>query len=118
MTKLYRVIAEHDVYGEFLTDDSRGRMVLELKGTGSIRAFNPEELEEVMPYTINVRFLFGGNENKEYGFLSKEGEVSVGDILLLRGYTNPAFVVSVNTKNPRANVKIVGRRVQTQEIGR
>lgn len=117
MTKLYRVIAEQDTYGEYLTEDSRGRTVLEIKGTGSVRAFNSCEIEEVLPYTINVRFLWGGNENKEYGFLSKDGEVSMGDILLLKGYINPAMVVSVDTKNPRANVRVSGRKVATQRIG-
>lgn len=51
---LYQTKKEPIEYGTFLVKNSKGEMVLEMKGTGGVVAFRPEEIEKVMPYTVSV----------------------------------------------------------------
>jgi hypothetical protein len=75
--KLYQT--KDGEFGEFLTRDSQGRMVLEMKGSGVVKAFDKNDIEEVKPYTVKIEHVNGG-EVRDYEF--KKGSVELGDILL------------------------------------
>jgi len=81
-----------DQYGTLLAKDSRNWLVLELKGGGGVKAFDPATLEEVVPYTIAI----GAAESRRYHIEVDQGSVEVGDILV--GGTTLYRVNEVDTK--------------------
>lgn len=101
---LYKVIA-NETYGYIRGKDSKGRLLLEVKGVGNIIAYTKEELEEVTPYTVEVR---GGASNLERHYLSEDGLFAVGDVLVFR--TNNGLVlgevVKVNSKYKNAGSEL------------
>jgi hypothetical protein len=120
MSKLYKVLSAGETYGTFLTNDSSGRLILEMKGNNAVRAFLNSEVEEVLPYTVGIKFLtelhsLGGG--KTYSYLSKHGDVSVGDIVFADGYANPMVVVAVDTKSDKATVHLRGKKVTPVAFG-
>lgn len=96
---LYKVKSE-ETYGFVVGKDSRGRLLLEIKGNGNIRAFDKEEIEEVLPYTITVKY----NGFTEH-YLTEEGLYEKGDILLIQDDDDfvLARVVEVNTRQKQAS---------------
>jgi len=96
---LYKVKSE-ETYGFVVGKDSKGRLLLEIKGNGSIRAFEKEELEEVLPYTICVRHS-GYTEH----YLTEDGLYEKGDILLIQDDDDfgLARVIEVNTRYKNAS---------------
>lgn len=111
--KLYRVLAEDEAYGTFLTQNSRGEYVLEMKGAGgAVRAFDPKRLEEVLPYTFDVKF---GEEGAPYSFCGVAGQLQAGD-LLLNDDGQPARVVKVDSKNRKATRFFSGWKIPAERI--
>ncbi len=96
-----------DQYGTLLTKDSQGRYVLELKGSNKVDAFDPKDLEEVMPYTVEIHDNRGGTHHYEV----TEGSLEIGDVIL---FDNLAMgqVQKLNTKchktQPSGNLRKVG----------
>lgn len=72
--------------------------------TGSLRAVDPRLLEEVLPYSVGIKFL--GNSTT-YHYLANEGQFDVGNLLLADSGTH-AQVVAVNTKSRRATKRFEG----------
>jgi hypothetical protein len=119
MNTLYKVI-ETEEYGTFLTKDSQGKLVLELKGSNKVASFSSDELEEVVPYTIDIQFQTGGDI---YTFTSEKGTLELGDLVVPYGrvYEGPygrdiAQVTGVDTKNKKATKPFKGWKLQTQRI--
>lgn len=76
--------------------------------TGGLRAVDPKLLEEVLPFSVGIRF--GGNSTT-YHYHADKGQFSVGDLLLAdsNGHANVyAHVVSVDTKSRRATKRFSG----------
>jgi hypothetical protein len=100
------------LYGTFLAKDSEGRLVLEMKnGVDKIKAFDVSEVEEVLPYTIKVKALFG-REEKHVSI--KENSVKVGDLLFV--YPDYFYIVKeLNTKYKSAE-EFKGVKLVTEKI--
>jgi hypothetical protein len=116
--KLYQTKEATARFGTLLATNSQGKLVLEMKGTGEVLAFDRDEIEVVMPYTFGVKF---PNNHTEYHYLGKEGEVEVGDMVMLdnspTGKFEIARVTSVNTRSEAATVVFKGSKLLTQRIG-
>ena len=114
MPKLYQTKEEPARFGTLLATNSAGLFVLEMKGSGEVLTFKKNEVEEVKPYTVRVSFGDGG---KNYDFLSRKGDVEVGDLLMINGYANIAQVMAVDTKSDGATKNLTGRKVATVPFG-
>jgi hypothetical protein len=114
MNTLYKVI-ETEEYGTFLTKDSQGKLVLELKGSNKVASFSSDELEEVIPYTIDIRFKTDGGI---YTFTSEKGTLELDDLVVYEGPygRDIAQVTGVDTKNKKSNKPFKGWKLQTQRI--
>src|SRR6056297_415900 len=84
MPKLYQTNGDEPRYGTFLTKDSRGRMVLEMKPEGNVESFEPKQLEEVLPYTVELAQLMpnSGETGRTMNVLAEQGQVQKDDVLL------------------------------------
>lgn len=116
--KLYQTKEATTRFGTLLATNSQGKLVLEMKGTGDVVAFDSHEIEIVTPYTFGVKF---PNNNTEYHYLGKDGEVAVGDMVMLdnspTGKFEIARVTSVNSRSESATVVFKGSKLVTQRIG-
>lgn len=94
---LYKVVGSDDIFGTEVGTDTKGRMLLEHKVTGIIKAYDVHELEEQVPFTVEL--LCGTDRNH---YLSNKGEVKIGDVVLIRSISTNrlefAEVMAVNTK--------------------
>ena len=90
MTKptLYQTKKEPIRYGNLLTTNSLGQMVLEMKGeNGACEGFDKEDIEIVTPYTCELTRI-GLSHNEKRGatnschVLSKEGELDKDNVLI------------------------------------
>jgi NADPH-dependent curcumin reductase CurA len=116
MTKLgqlYKVKDSEDVYGTFLTTDSQGRFVLEMKGSEAIKAFAEDSLEAVRPYTVAIKFT-GPGGSTGYHYIATAGQVEKGDIVIIGG--SLAEVVALDTKSEEAVERLEGRKIVTQPL--
>lgn len=117
--KLYQTNEATPRFGTLLVTNSKGQLVLEMKGSaGAVEVFDPKEVTVVTPFTFGVKFQGTGTE---YSYLGKEGEVEVGDLLMLdqspRGEMTIARVTGVNTKSQNATVVFKGVKLVTQRVG-
>ena len=117
-SQLYRTKEAAARFGTLLATNSQGKLVLEMKGTGEVLAFDRNEIEVVTPYTFGVKF---PNNHTEYHYLGKAGEVEVGDMVMLdnspTGKFEIARVTSVDTRSEAATVVFQGSKLVTQRIG-
>jgi hypothetical protein len=113
MPKLYQTKEETPRFGTHLAVNSAGKIVLEMKGSGEVLAFDKKAVEEVRPYTVDVKF---NNSGTTYSYFAVKGCVSVGDILLIDGGTDYARVMKVDSKSDKATKHLKGRRLMTEEI--
>jgi uncharacterized protein YodC (DUF2158 family) len=105
--KLYQVTAEPEVFGTLLASDSTGKMVLELKPSGTIKAYKPDELTEVRPYTVQA-------SNGEH-YITTKGMVMVGDVV---GLKSGLFVsITKLDTNHNTTTQLEGRKVLTEVLG-
>jgi len=114
MPKLYQTKEEPARFGTLLAMNSARLLVLEMKGSGDVLTFTKDEVEEVKPYTVRVSFGDGG---KTYDFFSRKGDVEVGDLLMIDGYSTIARVMAVDTKSDGATKNLTGRKVATVPFG-
>lgn len=116
---LYQTKEKKPRYGTYLANDSQGRIVLEMKSPSGVfvEAFKEDDVEEVVPYTFEVEPFRTSRVNRNnWHYISQEGQVVVGDILLSdRG--NMYRVVRVNTKNKETKKEFKGRKLVTSRIG-
>ena len=117
--KLYQTNEATPRFGMLLTTNSQGDLVLEMKGAaGAVEVFKANEVTVVTPFTFGVKF---GGIGQEYSYLGKEGEVQVGDLLVLdespRGELTVAKVTGVNTKSSNATKPFKGVKLVTKRIG-
>ena len=116
MTKLYQTKEETPRFGTLLATNSAGLLVLEMKGSGEVLAFETSAIEEVKPYTVCIQFLDGSG--RDYQYLSRKGDVEVGDLILLSsGSPTIARVRKINTASDKATVTLRGVKLQTEAFG-
>lgn len=91
-----------DLYGHYLATNSQGEWVMEVKGSGQIMSVPKKVVEEVLPYTISVKFQDSGTT---YSYLSEKDKFPVG-FYLLKAYSHDgwqiAHVTAVDTKSNKA----------------
>lgn len=120
---LYQTLEEKPRFGTFLTKNSQGKMVLEMKGRdGEVEAFDPKELEEVLPHTISIRRYQGGeNEGETRHYQFAKGVLQKDDVLIHLSTGALYKVTGVDTKSKSARVskngffKLEGSFVQTEK---
>ncbi len=104
MTKvLYQTIVkegETPRFGTFLTKTQNGKIVLEMKGgSGDVESFSPEQIEKVVPYTVELTRMHGGeNPGETRHFEVNKGDVEIGDIMLHLSNGNVWEVTALDTK--------------------
>ena len=105
MPSLYQTKEDKPRFGTYLTKTQNGKIVLEMKGKdGDAESFAPSEIEEVLPYTVEIQPMSGGEHagpNRNYEF--PMGSVAVDD-LLIHVSTGKLFQVlrlDTKVKNPR-----------------
>jgi len=109
MSKLYKVV-DKEIYGNYLATNGEGKIVLDLKG-GGVAAYTKEEIEEVVPYSVGVRFrndTGSSMSSKIYHYWVDRGAVEVNDVVFAADYSNPAIVVELDTKSASANKRLTG----------
>lgn len=98
-------IESPDLYGHYLATNSQGEWVMEVKGSGQIMAVTKDKVQEVLPYTIGVKF---GKSSQVYHYLAERDKFPVG-FYLVDNYNVDGFqvaqVVQVDTKSPKATVE-------------
>lgn len=104
-TKLYTwkdTLSNFDLYGHYLATNSQGEWVMEVKGSGQIVAVAKNKVEEVLPYTISVKFSDSGTT---YSYLSEKDKFPVGFYLVKALHSDGwqiAQVTAVDTKSNKA----------------
>lgn len=95
---------EKVIYGTYLATNSAGQYVMEEKGTGKIITANKEDVSEVVPYTIEVKFLSGHDNGTIYPYTSEKDKFQVGDLCLLKNQNGTSLVLveNVDTKSKKA----------------
>jgi len=98
--QLYQTMEEKPRFGTFLTKNSHGKIVLEMKGKdGEVEAFDPKDLEEVLPYTVALtRFNGGQNDGETRHYQFKQGLLKEDDVLVHLSTGALYRVTAVNTK--------------------
>ena len=102
-------------YGVALGENSEGKIVLEIKGSGELIPFDKKEIEVVMPYTFSIRY---NQTSGDVHYKGKAGALSVGDLVLET--SNKSFsvgvVTGVDTKKENAHKKFNGVKIVTEAI--
>jgi len=113
-TALYEVkVGETTKFANYLATNGKGDYVFEEKGSGDVFTAPKGSEQEVMPYTVDIRY----NDNKTtYGYISREGQFTRGDILVAESTGGIGIVVNVNTRNKSATKEFVGSRLITTPI--
>jgi len=112
-TALYEVkVGETTKFANYLATNGKGDYVFEEKGSGDVFTAPKGSEQEVMPYTVDVKYSNGTNT---YGYISKEGQFSKGDALVTPEGSF-AMVVNVNTRNKSAIKEFVGSRLVTAPL--
>lgn len=100
--KLYEIKQGDTVaYGHKLAVNSSGLWVMEVKGTGAIITADKNDIEEVLPHTIGIRF---ESDKTIYHYFAEKDKFKVGDWFVLESYGGRAIVnvVAVDTKSKGA----------------
>lgn len=108
---LFATKAEPVRYGTFLTRNSQRKLVLEIKGTNEVLAFEEDEIEEVRPYTASFKPVGGG---QVLHMQITENSVEKGDFLINKD-GQIVIVCDVNTR-ARTSATFKGRKLVTTEI--
>lgn len=88
-------------YGSYLATNSSGQYVMEEKGTGTIITADKSTVEEVLPYTVDIRFLSSGD--KTYSYFAEAGEFEAGGFYMLENHNGVSVVQVAATDTKRKN---------------
>lgn len=115
--KLYQTKEENPRYGTFLIKNSIGQIILELRGTNEVKAFDTSDIEEVVPFTFMVKNANNQMQGRPYTchYEGVSGQVAVDDVLLSNS-GNIYVVTAVDTKNPEPKGQFSGRRLVTEKL--
>lgn len=110
VNKLYQTLEETPRFGTYLATNSTGQIVLELKGTNQVEAFDKDKIEEVKPYTIACL----NHEGRQLNFTTTKDRVKEGDLVI--GEFGLVRVAKINTGFEGNAPELVGRKVMTEEL--
>lgn len=110
VNKLYQTLEENPRFGTYLATNSTGQIVLELKGTNQVEAFDKDKIEEVKPYTIACL----NHEGRQLNFTTTKDRVKEGDLVI--GEFGLVRVAKINTGFEGNAPELVGRKVMTEEL--
>lgn len=92
------------LFGTYLATNSDGKWVMEDRSSKNIILVDKKDAEEVLPYTIAVRFF--PNLDKDYAYLAEKGKFDVGFYLFKNQHgTNMVQVTALDTKSRAATVE-------------
>ena len=106
MTDLYQIVGSEGEssedhpkrFGTFLTQNSQGEYVLEMKGeNGKVEAFPKDWLELVVPYTVQLVCVPPSESGMH--IQAEPGKLNKGDLLILESNGKMFRVAAVDTKN-------------------
>lgn len=99
-----------DIYATVIGKTESGMLVLEARGGGGIFTKSPDDVKEVIPYTVEIRFNGSGIH-----YESVKGALRKGDVVL-NSNGDMGTVVNVDTKAKNARATFKGRRVMTEPV--
>ena len=114
-TTLFEVNGKKNVFGTFLAKRPNGEYVLEMKDGSGAQAFDKDNLTEVLPYTVSIKYLNDRSSGSDYDYECEEGKVEKGDLLIMSG-GHLVEVTAVDTKSKRATKTLTGRKITTEAI--
>jgi hypothetical protein len=119
--KLYtfKGLMGEEQYGHEICRNSKGQVVIEIKGSCDVRAFDPTDLTEVCPYTFKAQAL--GHRARNEGaytchYECTEGQVAVDQVLMSKS-GNLYVVVAIDTKNANPKAIFKGHKVPLVPFG-
>ena len=93
-----------------------GFLVMELTNSEDIVTVPSYSVEKVVPYTVGVKF--ANTPYKTYQYLATEGDWKEGDLFLVKGdIGSVAQVMEIDTRSPKANVKLTGIKIEGKMVG-
>lgn len=113
-TTLFEVKGKKNVFGIFLAKRPNGEYVLEMKDGSGAEAFSKDDLVEVLPYTVSIKYLSDRGSTASYDYECEEGKVEKGDLLVINGQL--AQVTGIDTKSKSAHKTLTGRKLTTEAI--
>lgn len=128
MPKLYKIVKDENNkaikkptdFGEYIATDGEFMMLKMVSQSSTsdkpvVQAFKPSQIEEVKPWTFEVRNMHGN----KFTYSAPKDSVKTHDVLIADGSTQGFCVVSqINTSADGDNVKAFkGRRVATEVFG-
>lgn len=92
------------LFGNHIGTNSQGLWIMEVKGTGRIVAVNKTDVEEVLPYSLGIKFLNGNSV--VYNYLAEKDKYDLGFYLMKDRNQETVIVqvVSLDTKSKMATV--------------
>jgi len=97
-------------FGTELAKNSQGQMVLEIKGTGEVKAYDPKTLKEVVPYTVAIK-----TENQsQFHIEAREDQFKKGDYVLVNFTVGIVTDLDTKCRSPRKQKNL--RKLITEEI--
>lgn len=110
MAKLYET--NDGKFGTELAKNSQGQLVLELKGSGEVKAYDLKNLKEVVPYTVCVNFPSGpGQIHVE----TLEGKLAKGDCVLMAHHVGVVTEVDTKCRTPHQS-KTALKKLVTEDL--
>ncbi len=92
------------VFGAYLATNSDGKWVMEARDTKAIHLLDKKDVEEVLPYTISVRFS-NSDGSQTYSYFAEKDKFTLG-FYLVNGAVKSGFgiaeVVALDTKSKSA----------------
>lgn len=101
MPTLYQTKEDKPRFGTLLTKNSKGQLVLEMKGKeGEVEVFSSDSVDEVMPFTVELSIFQGGPsaDRQKRHYELDESSVELGDILYQISNATMWEVTALNTK--------------------
>lgn len=99
-----------EVFGHKLAKNSAGQWVMEIKGSGTVVAVDARNIEEVLPYTIDVQFKEGGTK---YSYFNEARDLKADDFFINATTYEPGSgnyqigrVIAVDTKSKSAKTEL------------
>jgi len=100
MNTLYQIKQDgKEVFGHYLATNSSGQWVMEVRGTGDVVTADKNSVDEVLPYTIGVKFPTGSTV---YNYFAEKDKFEKGFYLLRNPDLALVEVVALDTKSKLA----------------
>jgi hypothetical protein len=115
MKTLYSFTDEHDkeVFATLIGKNEDGHFVLEVRGTSAIVVMPPEDVKEVLPYTVHIKF--GNSSSTGVNYEVPKGSLNKAD-LVIDGSGAIGRVIDLDTKARDARSARGLRVIETRSL--